>query len=466
MKRAASLLCLLIASAVCLGEEVAPIAVGKVTIEGPLAFDRHVFPILREKCVTCHDHEGGLAEGELDLTTVAALAKGGKHGPGIETGKGEASLVFQRASHQLEPIMPPKDEGDPLTPDELALLKTWIDQGAAVGENANPAGERSGPMLGEIPPGVHPAYALDLSPDGRWLAIGRANQVVIQDVATGEIVTSLAGHQDLVHSIAISPDGRWIAAGSFEIVKLWQKDDSTEGGTAWKQVADIESIKERALALAFSPDGTMLAIGSGVPSASGEIALCRIADQSEVHRIGEAHSDTVLGLAFSPDGTRIASASADKFLKIHHVDSGALDKSFEGHTGQVLAVSWSSDGKMLATASADRAIKIWSDETGEHVRTITPDRTEVTAVRFLPGLKTLVSTGGDRLVRRINAEDGNIIRNMEGAQSYLLSMDVSDDGKLVLAGGQNGDVYLFDLGEGKLTRTLPAPQSPAVSSNP
>src|SRR4029077_504884 len=69
---------------------------------------------------------------------------------------------------------------------------------------------------------------------------------------------------------------------------------------------------DRVLALAFSPDGKILASGGGVPSRDGELLLWNAADGSLLREIAGAHSDTVFDLSFTPDGSLLASGAADK----------------------------------------------------------------------------------------------------------------------------------------------------------
>ena len=178
------------------------------------------------------------------------------------------------------------------------------------------------------------------------------------------------------------------------------------------------------MAVTFSPDGQLLAVGAGVPSASGEASLWRVSDQKQLWRKPDVHSDTICSLAFSPDGKMIATASSDKFLRVITAENGNVVKSFEGHTGHVLCVVWNSDGKQLATSSADHSAKLWNFETGEQERTVEGHSKEVTCIRYVPNKGLLVTTSGDRVARIIKVDNGQVVRVLQGAKDYLLSCDV------------------------------------------
>ena len=96
-------------------------------------FDREIRPLLQKHCIECHGEKK--QKGELRLDAKVHAFKGGHDGPAIVVGKAEASPIFQRVtSTDEDEKMPPK--GDGLNPDEIALLKSWIDAGATWPENA------------------------------------------------------------------------------------------------------------------------------------------------------------------------------------------------------------------------------------------------------------------------------------------------------------------------------------------
>ncbi|AMV21893.1 PSD1 and planctomycete cytochrome C domain-containing protein [Planctomyces sp. SH-PL14] len=92
--------------------------------DAPLRFESHVRGLLKTHCWHCHGEEEK-PEGGLDLRLVRFLSKGGESGPAIVPNQPEASLLIQRIESG---DMPPGDKK--VSPEELALLKQWIRDGA------------------------------------------------------------------------------------------------------------------------------------------------------------------------------------------------------------------------------------------------------------------------------------------------------------------------------------------------
>jgi hypothetical protein len=101
----------------------------------PAAVDyiRDVRPLLRAKCSMCHNEAD--AGGGLRLDAAAYMLKGGDSGVAIVAGKSAQSRLIQAVEQTGDLKMPPPEEGKPLEPAQIQILRNWIDQGAIVPED-------------------------------------------------------------------------------------------------------------------------------------------------------------------------------------------------------------------------------------------------------------------------------------------------------------------------------------------
>jgi WD40 repeat protein len=247
---------------------------------------------------------------------------------------------------------------------------------------------------------------------------------------------------------------RMIAVTSDRALTTWTSHPTWHLERTIGAADSTTALIDRVTALDFSPDGTLLATGSGVPSRSGELKLWNIETGELVRTIADAHSDTVLGVAFSPDGNSLATCGADRMMKVFETESGRAVKSFEGHAHHVLGVSWRADGRMLATSGADCAVKVWDFETGKAIRTIEGFQKEVTAIEFL-GLSDqfVLSTGDPRVVIRTTA--GGSGPTFAGATDFMFNVRTSEDGRTIAAGGQDSVLRVWDHQGGSLATFAP-----------
>lgn len=119
---------------------VAVIATTLPAVAGePTAIDyvRQVRPILAERCVGCHGPDK--QQSDLRLDTAAGGKKGGVSGPAIVPGNSGTSLLIQAVVGAGDVSrMPPEDAGEPLSAEQIAALRTWIDAGAAAPDDEMP----------------------------------------------------------------------------------------------------------------------------------------------------------------------------------------------------------------------------------------------------------------------------------------------------------------------------------------
>jgi len=307
-------------------------------------------------------------------------------------------------------------------------------------------------------PNQKPLGAAAFSADGTVLALAGDGQFIgLYDAELGtpiEVVEGqglVEGRREAVSSLAFAEDGRLFSTGAdgrttiFRTGGKWSLERTIGGNDEPTELVD------RVLALDFSPDGKWLATGGGLAARASELKLWDVASGKLVREIPEAHRDTVYGVRFSADGEYLASASADRLVRIFRVADGTLVRTLEGHTHHVLGVAWQSGGKLLATCGGDRLVKLWDFESATSVRTMRGDtyllgdyKREVTSIAFIGDTEHLVTSSGDRTVRMHRTSSARDVRVFQGGATFMHAAVATSDGKLVLGGGRDGVLHIWN----------------------
>jgi hypothetical protein len=94
-----------------------------------VTYARDIKPVLEKSCFKCHGEEKQKAK--LRVDSIDAIKKGSENGPVIVVGKSEKSSLVHTVAGLIEDMqMPPEGKADPLTKEQIGLLRAWIDQGA------------------------------------------------------------------------------------------------------------------------------------------------------------------------------------------------------------------------------------------------------------------------------------------------------------------------------------------------
>jgi WD40 repeat protein len=256
------------------------------------------------------------------------------------------------------------------------------------------------------------------------------------------------GHADVAYAIAFSPDGKILASGSGDdTIKLWEVASGRELRTFHGHTDVVNSV-------AFSPDGRILASGSN----DDTIKLWDTMTGREL-RAMTRHTSYVRSVVFSPDGRRLASASWDKTIKIWDVASGHELRTLSGHTSYVDSVFFNSDGSTLASGSSDGTVKTWDLASGRElgtlrVLTLAPGSIALLWFSFSPDGRTLGCSGsGSNTITLWDVASGRMLRDLTG-YTEVMSFAFSPDGQTLASGSPNKEITLWGVNSGRKLRTL------------
>lgn len=428
--------------------------------------------ILKTQCMGCHNAEK--KKGGLSLETRDLALKGGENGAVLKAGDAARSALIAALNDAGDAHMPPKKQ---MPEKQINLLKAWVDAGAAWDDAAlKKFGELTpADKLVALPASHTPSAALALSADGKWLATGLGNRVLVRDVSAKDspVIATLEGHKDVVQSLAWNADGTLLAAGGYRSVLIWKgpaKAGTTEQpwGLAHTLAAPLEG---RVTGLTFLPDKTTLILADGATGAKGVLHRWKLGDAKPSQTV-EAHTDNILSLVLSRDGKQLATGGADTQAKVWDAATFKEIAKIEGHVGHVVALGFSTDGKWLATGSADKDLKVWDIASKEMLMLLGDKSTPVTALMWSPdstSLTYLTDNGNVTGVTELKTHDGVRLAFTSGKLKKLITLDgvpnaavMTADGKNIFAAMDSGEVIRLDekAAVTKLTVPNPSPATP------
>jgi WD40 repeat protein/serine/threonine protein kinase len=367
---------------------------------------------------------------------------------------------------------------------------------ASAGGAVNQPGEvklwdlATGQPLATLAGKLDPVTSLAFSPDGATLLTGtaklipgagspsdryfhvdftrvstRQGGVLLWDIASRKVRTTLPGVTGDVLSVAWSPDGKTVAAGTAEgKVLLWHTASGQAAVILRAQIGYVWS-------LAFAPDGKTLAAACGRWNEPGELKLWDM-DTKQERRTLRGHKGGVTALTYAPDGKTLASGGWDRLIKLWD-ERGTELATVYGSTGYVWGLGFAPDNRTLVSCNwnwtplGGRAIKLWDIrrqrtfaplprnagfQVGEYIRTAFDARS------------VAMVEGSARAVGVWDAATGQKRATIpfHGGRTVALS----PDGLWLAVGGFWAETHLCDAATGQVMAKLATASVPRLSFSP
>ncbi len=314
--------------------------------------------------------------------------------------------------------------------------------------------------------------AITFAGEDRVVAGYTENVAVVWDLDSGATVDELAARgPGAVDGLSYTSRGKRLAVSSgYSTIDVWE----LEGPTS--DVATLELGRSVSEAVAFSPEGDRLAIGT----LNGDLHLVDARDWTRLPA-PESLPDPVTDLAFSPDGETLGIATIGTEVRLWNTRRSEWEGNrLAGHIGSVSGLAFSPDGTELATAGRDGNLILWDPARSDRLSEILPssadaDRTAIEidemAVDPERGRVAWTLLGGGLRLGELDGGEPLELLPSSSANGTITSLEFSPDGRLLAAAIQSGfqadySLRLWDAQTGRPVESPLRARAQSVSFSP
>lgn len=282
------------------------------------------------------------------------------------------------------------------------------------------------------------------SPDGQTVAVSSKIGVWLYPVTALDTPTEppLLQTPKNAAAMAFSPDGKTLVTASDYHLQFWN--------LATREMTNNVEVRSTPRALAYSPDGLLLAMNMGWNG----LILWDAATLTEKAKI-EASLQEVAPIVFSADGGLIVGSTSNYKVHVWKVADGQEVALLEGHEGYVYDIALSTDGKLLATASYDSSVRLWTFPDGKEKAVLKGTKEKPLdrgyAVAFSPDGK-LITSGHSKGQVAIWTESGEQVAITGPGDGEVEDLAFSPDGKYLLTASSLQALQLWEVATGTVAK--------------
>lgn len=288
---------------------------------------------------------------------------------------------------------------------------------------------------------------LAFSPDSTLLASADSSSPVARLWHAGygrQLVTLWTGTEN-GSDVVFSPDGSLLGTSTYQGMLQWWR---TRDGTADAVLAPDESSYWHA---EISPDGTILALARWKPmSAPPLLQLWDLGGERLVYELSLGEEQGWIGaLAFSPDGSRLAVNAQYKYVYIIDTHRGTVEQVLGPYDDYLADLAFSGDGTILAFLAVKYSnsitVHLWNTAFDVEMGTLDPVCGEWGTVSLaISPVSNLVAVGcGDGTIWLGDIGQGTYLTTLYGQYDDIGTMAFSADGTLLASGSYDGTIWLW-----------------------
>ena len=225
--------------------------------------------------------------------------------------------------------------------------------------------------------------------------------------------------------VALASDGKSVAIGENEWISIFNTTTKGESQTKFGPFADQMEF------IWIDPANQFIVVASGRPGLEGSVSLWNIKENKQVYRT-VLHKDQILSMSVSPDSKQVATGSYDKSIAIVDLKSGRVESILKEHTEPVYSVSFGPTGSnRLASASGDRTVKTWDLKQKKRLETMSESTAELYSVAISNDGRVVYAGGVDRTIRAwdISVQPPKLIKSALAHDSAITKLMIWTDAK-------------------------------------